>query len=74
MSRKYIKNNKMTSFNEIDKKARQVALNLQSLMAIVEFDYNRYEKCMVCNEKYKHHIDGLPCETDTVKKEIIKRR
>jgi hypothetical protein len=74
MSRKYIKNNKMTSFKEIDKKARQVALNLQSLMAIVEFDYNRYEQCMVCNEKYRHHIDGLPCETDTVKKQIIKRR
>ncbi len=74
MSRKYTKNNKMTSSNEIDKKARQVALNLQSLMAIVEFDYNRYEKCMVCGEKYRHHIDGLPCETDTVKKQIIKRR
>lgn len=59
---------------DIDQKARQVALNLQSLMAIVEFDYNRYEKCMVCNEKYTHHIDGLPCVSDEVKKKIIKRR
>ena len=58
----------------MDKIARQVALNLQSLMAIVEFDYNRHEKCMVCGEKYTHHIDELPCESDTVKKQIIKRR
>ena len=64
----------MTSSKEIDKKARQVVLNLQSLMAIVEFDYNRYEKCLVCGEKYRHHMDGLPCETDEEKKEIMKRR
>jgi len=58
--------------NEIDTVGRQVALNLVSLMAKVEYKYNRHEPCLVCHEKYMHHIDGLPCERDDARKEIVR--
>lgn len=60
------------SHNDIDKIGRQTALNLASLMARVEYDFNRHEPCLVCNEKYKHHIDGLPCVSDDTRKQIIR--
>lgn len=62
----------MSRTQDIDKAARQTALSLQSLMAKVEYKYNRHEPCLVCNHKFMHHADGLPCETDDNKKEIIK--
>ena len=62
----------MSSTQDIDKAARKTALSLQSLMAIVEYKYNRHEPCLVCNNKFMHHADGLPCESDDKKKEIIK--
>lgn len=58
--------------NEIDTVGRQVALNLVSLMAKVEYKYNRHEPCLVCHEKYMHHIDGLPCESDDEPKKIVR--
>ena len=60
------------SHKDIDKIGRQTALNLASLMARVEYDFNRHEPCLVCDEKYKHHIDGLPCESDDSRKQIIR--
>ena len=59
--------------SQVDQAARSTALKLQSLMAIVDFKYNRHEKCMVCHHKYLQHDDGLPCETDHNKKKIVKR-
>ena len=56
--------------DEVNKKARQVALNLDHLMAQVDFEYNRHQRCLVCNEKYKHHCDGLPCISDNITKRI----
>ena len=41
-------------------------------MAKVEYEYNRHEPCLVCKQKYMHHIDGLPCERDDERKEIVK--
>ena len=41
-------------------------------MAEVDFDYNRHQTCLVCNEKYKHHEDGLPCLSDDKRKNIIR--
>ena len=61
-----------TSNEEIDIVGRRVALNLVSLMATVEYKYNRHEPCLVCNEKYMHHIDGLPCESDDDPKQIVR--
>tara|TARA_R100001460_G_scaffold74118_4_gene115159 strand:- start:1285 stop:1482 length:198 start_codon:yes stop_codon:yes gene_type:complete len=58
---------------DIDKVGRQTALNLQSLMAVVEFEFNRHEPCLVCKQKFKHHEDGLPCKSDDSRKKIIKR-
>ncbi len=58
---------------DIDAAARKTALQLDSLMAVVDFEYNRHHKCLVCHNKYLHHVDGLPCESDDNKKEIIKR-
>lgn len=57
---------------DIDTVGRQVALNLASLMARVEYEYNRHEPCLVCREKYIHHIDGLPCERDDERKGIVR--
>jgi hypothetical protein len=57
---------------DIDKVARKTALALQSLMAQVDFKYNRHQPCMVCNEKFTHHIDGLPCESDDDIKKIVR--
>jgi len=58
---------------DIDKAARKTALALQSLMAKVEYKYNRHEPCLVCKQKFMHHIDGLPCESDEFRKKIIRR-
>ncbi len=58
---------------KVDAAARKTALQLQSLMAIVDFKYNRHEKCMVCHHKYLQHDDGLPCESDDNTKTIVKR-
>ena len=57
----------MTLIDEqIDKKARQLAINLQCLMAKVDYEHNRHEKCIVCGKKFKQHFpDGLPCENET---------
>jgi|TARA_B100000287_G_C19979181_1_gene521754 hypothetical protein len=57
---------------DIDKAARKTALALQSLMAQVDFQYNRHQQCIVCKEKFVHHIDGLPCESDDSRKQIIR--
>lgn len=60
--------------NHIDKKARQLALDLQSLMARVEYKYNRHEPCLVCGNKFRHHYpDGLPCESDKKKKKLMRK-
>jgi|TARA_B100001559_G_scaffold312300_1_gene309859 hypothetical protein len=56
----------------INQKGRATALQLEQLMARVDFKYNRHQPCLVCNEKYKHHIDGLPCVSDTERKQIIR--
>jgi len=56
----------------VEKKARQVALNLEQLMAVVDFKYNRHQACLVCKEKFKHHIDGLPCASDNDRKTIVR--
>ena len=42
-------------------------------MAIVEYEYNRHESCLVCREKFMHHVDGLPCKADDEPKQIVKR-
>ena len=52
----------------VEKKARQVALNLEQLMAVVDFKYNRHQHCLVCDEQFRHHLDGLPCESDNNRK------
>jgi len=57
---------------DIDKAARKTALALQSLMAQVDFKYNRHQQCIVCKEKFMHHIDALPCESDDSRKQIIR--
>ena len=65
----------MSSMEEnIDKKARQLAIDLQSLMARVDYIHNRHEECIVCQHKFKQHYpDGLPCETDDDKKDLYKK-
>jgi len=50
---------------DIDKAARTTALALQSLMARVEFEYNRHEPCLVCKEKFMHHITDYPANQMT---------
>ena len=62
----------MSRTQDIDKAARKTALALQSLMAQVDFKYNRHQQCIVCKEKFVHHIDGLPCESDDSRKQIIR--
>ena len=58
----------------IDKKARELAINIQSLMAEVDYEHNRHEPCIVCNHKFKkHYPDGLPCESDDVKKDLYRK-
>ena len=59
---------------DIDIKGRETALKLQSLMAVVEYDFNRHEPCLVCGERFfKHYPDGLPCETDTDIKDLYSK-
>jgi|TARA_R110002020_G_scaffold361462_1_gene574011 hypothetical protein len=57
---------------KIQEKAREVALNLEQLMAKVDFKYNRHQPCLVCKEQYRHHLDGLPCISDTERKTIVR--
>jgi|TARA_R100001463_G_scaffold56701_2_gene108794 hypothetical protein len=57
---------------KIQEKAREVALNIEQLMAKVDFQYNRHQPCLVCKEQYRHHIDGLPCISDTERKTIVR--
>jgi len=57
---------------KIQEKAREVALNIEQLMARVDFKYNRHQPCLVCKEQYRHHIDGLPCISDTKRKTIVR--
>ena len=64
----------MAEEKDINKIARQVALNLDYIMAQVDFTYNRHQRCLACQEKFKHHIDGLPCISDTVHKQIVKSK
>ncbi len=56
----------------IDTEARKLVLSLDHLMAQVDYEYNRHQSCLVCNEKYKHHEDGLPCLSDNKTKRIVK--
>ena len=63
----------MSRTNNIDKVARQTAINLQQLMAKVDFKYNRHQPCIVCHEKFDHHVDRLPCESDNDRKKIVRR-
>jgi|TARA_Y100000114_G_scaffold122717_1_gene118091 plasmid rolling circle replication initiator protein Rep len=58
--------------NEIQNKGREIAIRLDYLMAKVDESYNRHQRCLVCNEQYKHHIDGLPCLADNKPKQIIR--
>ena len=46
--------------NEIQNKGREIAIRLDYLMAVVDKSYNRHKRCLVCNEQYRHHEDGLP--------------
>ena len=57
---------------KIQEKAREVALNLEQLMAKVDFKYNRHQPCLVCKEQYRHHLDGLPCISDTERKTFVR--
>ncbi len=58
----------------IDKKARELAISLQSLMAVADYKHNRHEPCIVCNHKFsQHYPDGLPCESDDNKKQLFKK-
>ena len=57
---------------DIDTEARKLVLNLDHLMAQVDYKYNRHQSCLVCKQKYKHHEDGLPCISDDKKKRIVK--
>ena len=57
---------------QINEKAREIALRLDYLMAIADKSYNRHQRCLVCNEQYKHHEDGLPCLSDYNPKQIIR--
>ncbi len=65
----------MSSMDEnIDKRARELAFTLQSLMAEVEYQHNRHERCIGCGKKYKQHYpDGLPCQSDDEIKPYYKR-
>lgn len=59
---------------DIDIKGRETALKIQSLMAIVEFEYNRHEPCLVCGAKFfKHYPNGLPCENDIDIKDLYSK-
>ena len=57
---------------EIQDKGREVAIRLDYLMAQVDKSYNRHQRCLVCNEKYRHHLDGLPCLEDNNPKQIVR--
>jgi hypothetical protein len=41
-------------------------------MAEVDEGFNQHVRCIVCQEQYKHHIDGKPCVDDDNVKEIIR--
>jgi len=56
---------------DIDIAARKTVLNLEQLMARVDYKYNRHQKCLVCNHKYRRHEDGLPCVADDERKRIV---
>jgi|TARA_R110000824_G_scaffold233176_3_gene421338 hypothetical protein len=60
----------MVEDKDIDKVGRTVALRLQQLMAVAEFEYNRHQPCIVCGHKYSKHEDGLPCISDDERKVI----
>ncbi len=60
------------SDNDINKKGRELAIQLDYLMAQVDETYNRHQPCLVCQEQFKHHIDGLPCLSDDKPKQIIR--
>ena len=60
--------------NEIKDKGREIAIRLDYLMAKVDESYNRHQRCLACNEQFRHHSDGLPCLSDTNLKEIIKKK
>lgn len=55
----------------INEKGRQIALQLEQIMAVVDYDYNRHSNCLVCGQKYLRHEDGLPCENDDSKKKLV---
>ena len=59
---------------QINEKAREIALRLDYLMAIADKSYNRHQRCLACNEQFRHHRDGLPCLSDTNLKKIIKKK
>jgi len=58
--------------NEIQDKGREIAIRLDYLMAVVDKSYNRHQRCLVCNEQYRHHEDGLPCLSDNNPKQIVR--
>jgi hypothetical protein len=66
---------RVTRIKEIDKQidqaGRKLALDIAHLMSIVDYEYNRHEPCLVCNHKLKQHIDGLACESDDNRKQIV---
>ena len=58
----------------IDKRARELAFRLQTLMAEVDYEHNRHQRCIACNRKFKQHYpDGLPCISDDKIKSYFKR-
>lgn len=57
--------------NKVETQGRKVALSLQQLMSIVDYDYNRHESCLVCGYQFKQHEGGLPCVSDKETKDII---
>lgn len=61
------------SQKQIDDAARKAALSIQALMAEVDEGFNAHVRCIVCNEQYKHHIDGKPCVDDDNVKQIIRK-
>jgi hypothetical protein len=56
---------------DVDIAARKTVLNLEQLMARVDYKYNREQRCLVCNYQYRRHEDGLPCVADDEKKKIV---
>ena len=55
----------------INEKGRELALQLEQLLGAVDFEYNRHHRCIVCQEKFLRHEDGLPCKNEKNRKRLV---